>query len=72
MLLYRVLSALFGIPLIILAVWHAGIPLLLLTAAIIMLGLREMTGMLERLGLKPSIWLAYAGGLILVGGAYLY
>lgn len=61
-----------GIPLIVLAVWYGGIPLLLLTGLIIMLGLREMTEMLARLGLKPSLWLALTGGLILTGGAYLY
>lgn len=72
MLWQRVLSALVGIPLIIMAVWHGGIPLLLLIGVIILLGLKEMTEILERLGLKPSIWLAFAGGLILVVGAYLY
>lgn len=54
------------------AVWHGGIPLLLLTGLIIVLGLREMTEMMAKLGLKPSLWLAVAGGLILIGGAYLY
>jgi len=68
----RVLSALAGIPLIVLAVWHGGIPLLLLTGLIIILGLREMIEMLARLGLKASLGLALAGGLILLGGAYLY
>lgn len=72
MLWQRVVSALVGIPLIVLAVWHGGIPLLLLTGLISLLGLREMTGMLAKLGLKPSLWLALAGGLILIGGAYLY
>ncbi|MCL6634650.1 MAG: phosphatidate cytidylyltransferase [Peptococcaceae bacterium] len=72
MLWQRVLSALAGIPLIVLAVWHGGIPLLLLTGLLIVLGLREMTEMLARLGIRPSLWLAAAGGLILIGGAYLY
>jgi phosphatidate cytidylyltransferase len=61
-----------GGPLIVLAVWHGGIPLLLLTGLIVALGLREMTEILAKLGLKPQLWLAVAGGLILVGGAYLY
>lgn len=72
MLLQRVLSALVGIPLIILAVWHGGVPLLCLIALIIFLGIKEMNVMLINLGLKPSLWLSQAGGLILVGGAYLY
>lgn len=72
MLAQRVLSALVGVPLIVLAVWHAGIPLLLLTGVIVFFGLKEMAELLSRLGLKPSLWLAQAGGLILIGGAYLY
>ncbi|MCL6638941.1 MAG: phosphatidate cytidylyltransferase [Firmicutes bacterium] len=72
MLLYRVLSALAGIPLIVLAVWHGGLPLITLTGLIILLGMREMTDMLVRLNSKPSLWLGCAGGLILTGGAYLY
>jgi len=71
-LLYRVLSALAGIPLIVLAVWHGGAALIILTGLIILLGMREMTDMLARLKIRPSIWLASAGGLILAGGAYLY
>ncbi|MDD4168705.1 MAG: phosphatidate cytidylyltransferase [Desulfotomaculaceae bacterium] len=72
MLLQRVLSALVGIPLIVLVVWHGGLPLLLLIAVIIFFGLREMNVMLSNLGLKPSLWLALAGGLVLIVGAYLY
>lgn len=72
MLLYRVLSALAGIPLIVLAVWHGGLALIFLVGLIIILGLREMISMLARLDVKPSPWLAYTGGLIMAGGAYLY
>ncbi len=72
MLQQRFLSALFGVPLIILAAWFGGIPLLLLIGLVVVLGLKEMTGMLTRLGLKPSLWLAVAGGLIMTGGSYLY
>lgn len=68
----RIISALAGIPLVILAVWFGGIPLILMTGLLIVLGLREMTWMLNKLGLKPSLWLAVAGGLILTSGAYLY
>ncbi len=68
----RILSAAIGAPLIIAAVWQGGLPLLLLTGILIILGLREITAMLARLGLNPSLWLALAGGAVLVGGAYLY
>lgn len=72
MLTQRIISALVGIPLIVLAVWFGGIPLILLTGLIIVLGLREMTEMLAKLGLKPSLWLAVAGGLIMTAGSFLY
>jgi len=68
----RVISALVGIPFIVLAVWHGGVPLLFLTGLIIVLGLREMTKMLARLGLKPSLWLGIIGSFVLTGGAYFY
>lgn len=66
------MSALVGMPLIILAVRYGEFPLLLLTALLIVLGLLEMMRMLSCLGLRPSVGLAVAGGLILLGGAYLY
>lgn len=72
MLWQRVISALVGVPLVVVAVWHGGIPLLLLIGIIIVFGLREMTEMLAKLEVKPSLWIAVAGGLILISGAYLY
>ncbi|MFX4260894.1 phosphatidate cytidylyltransferase [Pelotomaculum propionicicum] len=72
MLTQRIISALVGIPLVVIAVWFGGIPLVLLTGLIIVLGLREMNEMLAKLGLKPSLWLAVAGGLIMTAGSYLY
>lgn len=72
MLTQRIISALVGIPLVVIAVWFGGIPLILLTGLIIVQGLREMTEMLAKLGLKPSLWLAVAGGLIMTAGSFLY
>lgn len=72
MLWQRIISALVIAPLVIVAVWYGGVPLLVLTGLIIALGLREMTEMLSRLEIKPSLWIALAGGLILISGAYLY
>jgi phosphatidate cytidylyltransferase len=66
------MSALVGIPLVVLAVWHGGIPLLVLIGVLIMIGIREMTQILAKLGLNPLLWLAVAGGLILLSGVYLY
>lgn len=72
MLAQRILSALVGIPLVVIAVWYGDIPLILLTGIVIVLGLKEMNIMLLKLGIKPSLWLAVAGGLILTAGSYLY
>jgi phosphatidate cytidylyltransferase len=72
LLTQRIISALVGAPLVVIAVWFGNIPLILLTGLVIVLGLREMTGMLAKLGLKPSLLLAVAGGLILTAGSYLY
>lgn len=66
------MSALVGIPLVVLAVWHGGVPLLLLIGILIALGIKEMMQILAKLGLNPLLWLAVAGGLILLSGAYLY
>jgi phosphatidate cytidylyltransferase len=72
LLAQRILSALVGIPLVVIAVWYGDIPLILLTGIVIVLGLKEMNIMLLKLGIKPSLWLAVAGGLILTAGSYLY
>lgn len=72
LLVQRIISALVGIPLVVLAVWFGGIPLILLIGIVIVLGLREMNNMLVILGIKPSLWLAVTGGLILTAGSYLY
>jgi phosphatidate cytidylyltransferase len=72
LLVQRILSALIGIPLVVIAVWYGDIPLILLTGIVIVLGLKEMNIMLLKLGIKPSLWLAVAGGLILTAGSYLY
>ncbi len=72
MLVQRILSALVGIPLVVIAVWYGDIPLILLTGIVIVLGLKEMNIMLLKLGINPSLWLAVAGGLILTAGVYLY
>lgn len=72
LLTQRIISALIGIPLVVIAVWYGDIPLILLIGLVVVLGLREMNEMLAKLGLKPSLWLAVAGGLILTAGSYLY
>ncbi|MDD2553327.1 MAG: phosphatidate cytidylyltransferase [Desulfotomaculaceae bacterium] len=72
MLVQRIISALVGIPLIVVAAWFGGIPFVLLIGLIIVLGLMEMNELLTKLGLKPSLWLALAGGLIMTAGSFLY
>ncbi len=72
LLAQRIISALVGIPLVVVAVWFGGIPLILLIGLIIVLGLKEVNEMLTKLGLKPSLWLTLAGGLIMTAGSFLY
>lgn len=72
MLHLRVLSALIGIPVILLAAWHGDWALWLLTSAIYIIASLEITIMLQGLGLKPSRGIILSGGLFLLASAYLY
>ena len=68
--LQRVISAIAGALVIIIAAWYGGIPLLILLGIIIAFGLKEINAILYEMGLRPSVFLTYAGGLILLAGAY--
>ena len=68
----RLISAFVGAAIILLAVWYAGMPLLFLTGVIVIFGIGEAVELLFRVGFRPSLALAEAGGLILLAGAYLH
>lgn len=70
-LILRVISAVTGIPLLILAAWWGGWPLILLVSALYLTGVREMLRLLSGVGLKPRYVLAYVCGLILIAAVYL-
>lgn len=72
MLRHRVISALAGIPLIIFSAWYGDWVLLGLTAAVMLTGLRELTGMLEKMQLNPPVAAMATGSVIIIGGAYFY
>lgn len=72
MLRHRILSALAGIPLFVLAAWWRGIPLLVLTAALYLLALMELTRIFNRTGLRIPSWFSLSGGVILFVAAYVY
>ena len=72
MLALRVLSAVLGVPLILLAIWAGGIPLLALTGILLVLGLLELTRMLRKMKIRPSGSLSILGGLILLAGTYIF
>ena len=72
MLHLRVLSALVGIPVILLAAWYGNEFLLLLTAVAYGIAIREMMVILKGLGINSNRWIIQAGGLILLTSAYLY
>lgn len=72
MLLRRVLSALVGIPLIILAIWTGGLALLALCALVMVLSLLEIYRMFHRLEINIPLWIMVAGVTLLLGSVYLY
>jgi len=66
------LSALIGIPLIILAVWLGGPALLTLCALVMLLSLAEIRRMFCRLNLNIPFELMLVGTVLLLGNVYLY
>ncbi|HBQ29232.1 MAG TPA: phosphatidate cytidylyltransferase [Desulfotomaculum sp.] len=70
MLKPRILSALIGIPLIILVVWLGGFYLLFFTGLVIIIATWEMFKMFTSLNLSPFFWLALIGNLLLLSSAY--
>jgi len=72
LLRYRVISSMVGIPLIVLAVWFGGWLLLLLTAGIMLIGLRELAAMLRKMDLNPPLAVMLTGSAILLAAAYLF
>lgn len=72
MLHLRILSAIVGIPVILLAAWYGGLALWLFTVVIYVAAALEITVMLRGLGLNPARWIIILGGLIWLTAAYLY
>lgn len=72
LLLPRILSALIGIPFIILAVWLGGPALLALCALVMLLSLAEIRRMFRRLNLSIPFELMLVGTVLLLGNVYLY
>lgn len=71
MLLYRVLSAIVLIPLVLFTVWQGKILLLLVTALIILIGAKEMHMLLRKMQVNHSLLLSVAGGLLFLLTAYI-
>ncbi|NPV92015.1 MAG: phosphatidate cytidylyltransferase [Firmicutes bacterium] len=72
MLWVRVLSAMVGIPLLLLLVYYGGWLLTAATALVSLLGWREFYQMAARAGHKPWFWLGGLGVLSWPVAAYLY
>ncbi|HWI54160.1 MAG TPA: phosphatidate cytidylyltransferase [Desulfobacteria bacterium] len=70
MLLYRVLSALVGIPVFLFLVWYGGLPLLIFTIILVSLGILEINRLWDNMGIK--LWLpgALASGALFTASAY--
>ena len=71
MLSLRIISAIFGIPLIIGAAWYGGLILMFLVMLIVIKGVFEMLRMLRGLNIFPNIFLTLFGALVLLAIAYL-
>lgn len=71
MLRWRVISAIFGIPLIIGAAWYGGLVLMFLVMLIVIKGVFEMLRLQRGLSIYPNIFLTLSGSLTLLGVAYL-
>lgn len=70
MLLYRVLSALVGIPVILLSVWYGGLPLSIVILIIAVMGIIEMYCLWQKLSVHTWLPGSLLGGLLFVGSAY--
>ncbi|MGQ9825197.1 MAG: phosphatidate cytidylyltransferase, partial [Desulfotomaculales bacterium] len=68
----RFLSALVGIPLIILAVWWGGWATLAFCLLVMLPSLAEIQRMFLRLELNIPRWLMVASAVLLLGSVYLY
>ncbi|WP_418790197.1 phosphatidate cytidylyltransferase [Phosphitispora sp. TUW77] len=71
MLLYRVLSAVVGIPVVLCLVWYGSIPLTLAVLIISLLGIHETGALFKKIG--NNVWMpgAFLGGFLFVINAHL-
>ncbi|ABO50490.1 phosphatidate cytidylyltransferase [Desulforamulus reducens MI-1] len=72
MLHLRVLSAVIGIPVIVLAAWFGDWVLWLLALSVFTMAGFEISDILKGLKLNPSKWMIQIGGLFIFTSAYLY
>jgi len=67
----RVLTAVILVPVFLFVAYTGGMALVAVTALLVVAGLKEFWHLLREMGLKPAAHVGYAGGLLLVAGAYL-
>lgn len=70
MLWTRVISAAVGAPVLIACAWVGGVPLLLVTVTLALLGWREFSSLLARKGIRPSVLLGYGGNALILAAMY--
>lgn len=71
MLLYRVLSAIVGIPVILAAFWYGGWPLLLAISAVTVAGILELQRFWQKLNIKSWLPGMILGSILFLVPAYL-
>jgi len=71
MLLYRIISALVGIPVILLSAWYGGLPWSIVILSIVVLGIFEMYHLWSKMNVNAWLPGSLLGGLLFVGTAHL-
>ncbi|MHB8182587.1 MAG: phosphatidate cytidylyltransferase [Candidatus Desulforudaceae bacterium] len=66
----RILTALIGTPVALLAGWFGGLPLLVATGLLVLVAQSEMVRLLR--DLRPHRGMVFTGGLILIAAAYVF
>lgn len=70
MLVYRIISAVIGIPLLLTIFWIGKLPLLALVAILIIIGCKELNNILIKQDINPSLGLGVINSLFLLFTAY--
>jgi phosphatidate cytidylyltransferase len=72
LILHRVISAIIGVPIILLAIRFGGIPLRILVLALFVIGFFEYSRLSESMNIKIRFWEGLVGGIIILLWSWEY